>query len=395
MFVHYGLYSIPGKGEWIQENHKIPKSQYITLKEKFTAEHFDAAAIAALARKAGMKYICLTTRHHDGFSLYDTRGLCDFDAVHSPAGRDLVAEFVEGCRSEGIIPFFYHTTLEWYQESFENDFNAYLDYLIKSVELLCTNYGEIGGLWFDGNWSKPDANWREDELYATIRKHQPHAIIVNNTGLEAQGVAGHPEIDCVTFERGTPMAMNRDGMQKYVAAEMCEVLNKHWGIAENDFNYISPKEVIERLCACRKVGANCLLNVGPMADGRIPDYEAALLTKVGKWIDLCGPSFYEGKPSQMISSGNDFALEYHGKTYLFIYKLAIDGDSNVVIGDATNRPRTFTDTGKTISSVKWLDNNEKLEFDQDTTNQLFTIKPTMYPYGTDLVVRVAEVTFER
>ena len=187
---------------------------YQKLKDSFTAEGFDAERIALCAKNAGCKYIVLTTRHHEGFSLYDTCGLSDFDAPHSPAGRDLVREFTDACRRHGLVPFFYHTTLDWYNKDFENDFGSYLEYLRKSVEILCTNYGKIGGLWFDGNWSKPDADWKESELYATIRKHQPEAIIVNNTGLHARGARGEQEIDVVTFEQGRPAPMNREGMSK-------------------------------------------------------------------------------------------------------------------------------------------------------------------------------------
>jgi len=183
MFVHWGLYSQLGQGEWIQNFRKPAKAEYAKLAKTFTAEDFDATEIVSIAQRAGMKYIVLTTRHHEGFSLYDTRGLSDFDAPHSAAKRDLVAEFADACRAGGIVPFFYHTTLDWYQDSFENSFDEYLDYLNKSVEILCRHYGKIGGLWFDGNWSKADADWKEDELYATIRKYQPEAIIINNTGL--------------------------------------------------------------------------------------------------------------------------------------------------------------------------------------------------------------------
>lgn len=391
MFIHWGLYSLLGRGEWVQEHEKPAKDEYAKLAGEFTAAGFDAAAIAKLAKVAGMKYICLTTRHHEGFSLYDMRGLCDFDAPHSAAGRDLVAEFVQGCRGEGIVPFFYHTTLDWYQESFENDFNAYLDYLIASVEVLCTQYGEIGGLWFDGNWSKPDADWREDELYETIRKHQPEAIIVNNTGLDARGCVGHRQIDSVTYERGRPEPMNREGMDKYLAAEMCEVLNKHWGIAQNDFNYISPKNVIEGLCACRKAGANLLLNVGPTGDGQIPAYEAAVLQKVGAWIGGTGEVLYKGRPCNVRAENVDFALEANGKLYLFIHNLPISGSENVVAGGSENPPRQFTGIDRTINSVKWLDNDEMLGFSQDVSDGSFVLNPTPYPYGTDLVVRVAEL----
>ncbi len=122
--------------------------------------------------------------------------------MHTPCKRDLVREYVNACRKHDIVPFFYHTTLDWYQKSFENDFDAYLEYLNRSVEILCKNYGRIGGFWFDGNWSKPDADWKEDRLYGIIRRYQPEAMIINNTGLDARERVGHPEIDSVTFEQG-------------------------------------------------------------------------------------------------------------------------------------------------------------------------------------------------
>ena len=235
MFVHWGLYSQLGRGEWVMQMEKIPAAEYRKLKDSFTAKDFNGREMARVARKAGMKYITLTSRHHEGFSLYDTRGLSDYDAVHSPAKRDLVADFIEGCRAEGIAPFLYHTTLDWYQESFANDFDAYLDYLHASVEVLCRNYGELGGLWFDGNWSKPDADWKEDRLYGLIRKYQPEAMIIDNTGLQHRGKVGHPEIDSTTYEQGRPEPVDRRGMPKHVAAEMCQTMNMHWGIGAKDF----------------------------------------------------------------------------------------------------------------------------------------------------------------
>ena len=152
---------------------KIPQDEYEKLVDTFTAEDFDARASPGLAKEAGMRYITITARHHDGFSLYDTRGLSEFDAPHSPAKRDLIAEFVEGCRAEGIVPFFYHTTLDWRwktQEIDEAKFEEYLDYLHASVELLCTQYGPIGGLWFDGNWSARDRLERRPSI-----RHHPQA----------------------------------------------------------------------------------------------------------------------------------------------------------------------------------------------------------------------------
>ena len=181
IYVHWGLYSQLGKGEWIQNIANIPRQEYMELTKTFTASGFSGRKLAKAAKRAGAKYITLTTRHHDGFSLYDTRGLNKYDAPHSICGRDLIADFVEGCNMEGIKPFFYHTTLDWYNDDFYNDFPAYLEYLRKSVEILCTNYGPIGGFEFDGNWSRKDVDWEEDKLYGLIRKYQPECIIINNT----------------------------------------------------------------------------------------------------------------------------------------------------------------------------------------------------------------------
>ena len=338
-----------------------------------------------------MKYVTLTSRRHDGFTLYDTRGLSDHDAPHSSADRDLVAELIEGCRAEGVISFFYHTTLDWFQPSLNDDFDAYLDYLHSSGEILCSQYGEIGGLWFDGNWSKPDADWKEDRLYDMIRKHQPQAMIINNTGLGAKGHVGHPEIDSVTFEQGRPTPMHRDGMAKYVTAEMCQTFNRHWGIGAEDFNYMSPRQIIEHLCACRKVGANYLLNVGPTAGGAIPDYESATLRRVGEWIQGQEYVIYEGRVSAVQGTGGDFALETDDGLYLLIHNLSVGGDAHVTTGGGGAGPHGFTGVGRDVTSVRWLDNDESLVYTHDADSGLLSIDATGYPYGVDRVVRVAEV----
>lgn len=391
MFMHWGLYSQLGRGEWVMNIEKIPVEEYRKLKDTFTAEEFDGRAIAATARRAGMRYVTLTTRHHEGFSLYDTRGLSDYDAPHSPAGRDLVREFVDGCRAEGIVPFFYHTTLDWYQPSFSADFDAYLEYLRKSVEVLCTHYGEIGGLWFDGNWSKPDADWREDELYGMIRRLQPEAMIINNTGLDARGRVGNPEIDSVTFEQGRPTPMDRRGMPKYVAAEMCQTMNRHWGIGARDFAYMAPGPIIEHLCACRKVGANYLLNVGPTAGGRIPAYEKAALERAGDWVRMFADAVYEGKPCGIEGPGHDFGLRSEQGLYLFAHDLAAGGDEHVVVDVQGAGPRTFQGVEGEVKSIRWIDSGEELTFERKVDTGELTVNVTGYPYGTNLVVRGAKV----
>ena len=388
MFIHWGLYSQLGKGEWVQHIHGIPKEEYVKLQDTFTASKFDGQKIAQIAKKGGAKYITLTTRHHEGLSLYDTKGLNTYDAPHSPAGRDLIRDFVDGCRAEGIVPFFYHTTLDWWHPEFNGDFKVYLQYLRDSVEILCTEYGKIGGLWFDGNWSKKDADWEEDALYAVIRKHQPEAIIVNNTGLSARGEAGNLQLDSVTFEQGRPEPMNRDGMRKYFAAEMCHTMNAHWGYGAKDMNYKSLPHLIETLCACRKVGANYLLNVGPNAEGEITTMQAALMEGIGDWIRAVGQSIYKAKPCGVVGTGKNFALRDGNKMYFYVHDLSVTGDNNVTVEGGAAGEKSFTGVKGTISNLHWVDNDEVLNFRQDENS--FVMNATGYPYGTSLVVRVAE-----
>ncbi|CAN5833719.1 hypothetical protein BH09VER1_BH09VER1_47870 [soil metagenome] len=394
LFVHYGLYSQLGAGEWVELSRKLRDADYVKLAQAFTAEDFDGAALAKLARQGGMRYACLTTRHHEGFSLFDTRGLNEFDAPHSGAGRDLVAEFVEACRSEGIVPFFYHTTLDWRWDTQHCDqarFDEYLDYLNASIEILCTQYGEIGGLWFDGNWSRPGADWKEDRLYGIIRQHQPEAIIINNSGLSNRGATGHPELDSRTFEQGLPSAPDRAGWPKYLAGEMCETLNSHWGLATMDFALKGPATIIEHLCACRKVGANYLLNVGPSATGAIADYETSLIHLLGRWIATLGDLIYEGRPVRAICRDPDFLLKKGKNYYYFAHTLHQQGSGHVVTSGVSSGPRSITGLTEKIRSVRWLDDKKPLPFLQSERGDFLTIDCLGYDYGTNLVVRVAEL----
>ena len=394
MFIHWGVYSQLGQGEWIKNMKGIPDEEYDKLLETFTAKDFDADKIACLAREAGMKYITLTTRHHDGFSLYDTKELGDYNSLHTPAGRDLIREFTDACRRHGIVPFFYHTTLDWHNPDFNGNFDAYLEYLRRSVEILCTNYGKIGGFWFDGNWSRPDADWKLDELYGTIRRYQPDAMIINNTGLSARGATGHPEIDSVTFEQGLPHPIDREGARKYVSGEMCFTLNDHWAYGQNDYNYKSPAELIKTLCRCRKAGANLLLNIGPDGDGGVPEIMSGILKVIGRWIEQTGGAIYDGKPCGIAGAGEDFGLKTEdGRVYIFFFDLPIVGNESVTVDTSKVGPRAFAGVHDKVRAVRWLDNGRELAFAQDADTGLLGIQPTGYPYGSNMLVRVAALLF--
>ena len=399
MFVHWGLYSQLGKGEWAMNMHAIPKDEYLKLMDTFTAEGFRGRDLARAAKQAGMRYITLTSRHHDGFSMYDTRGLSKLDVTNTPCGRDLIADFCDGCREEGIVPMLYCTTLDWSDPRFNDDFDSYLGYLRDSIELLCTNYGEIGGFWFDGNWAKPNADWKEDELYAVIRKHQPQAMIINNVGLNAGGSLGHPEIDSTTFEQHAPKPLDRSGWEKHVAVEMCKTFNRHWGIGELDFNMFSPAHVIELLGVCRGAGSNLLLNVGPGASGRLPDYERAAIARVGDWVRMVGDTqstIYQGRPCGIRSEGRDFGLaigelEQAESIDLFVYSLTETAGSWTQESPHGPGARTYSGVPAAFTKATWVDSGESIELSRDERGDL-VMQTKKYPYGTDTVVRVARLT---
>ena len=394
MFVHFGLYSVLGKGEWALHSLNLDPEEYFALRKEFNPAADWAEQLAAAAKQAGVKYITLTTRHHDGYSLFDTCGLNDFDSVHDN-GRDLVREFVDACRAQDIIPFFYHTLLDWTDERYKKDFPAYLEYLRNSVELLCTNYGKIGGLWFDGMWDKPDADWEQDTLYTMIRKHQPEAMIINNTGLSARGALGHIELDSVTFERGKPSPLNMEGAPKYVASEMCQVFADHWGYAKEDLNFKSPADMIRDLCVCRRYGSNLLMNVGPMGDGTLRRMDGAIYDLMGQWVAINGEAIYAPYPSgiEVENKEEDFILVKDKTYYLFCDKLPMSADPNVALKEEnTELYKDIFKLDKKIKQITWLDNGEEVEFEQDGANVVVKTKP--YIYSRHLVVRVAKIEVE-
>ncbi len=388
VFVHFGLYSLLEEGEWTYELNKWEPEEYRKLMGRFNPRPM--GELVREIKKSGAKYITLTTRHHDGFSLYDTCGLNDYDAPHSAAGRDLVREFVDACRKEDIVPFLYHTTLDWWHKDFKNDFDAYLKYLRNSVELLCKNYGKIGGLWFDGNWSKKGEGdvWQENELYALIRKYQPDAMIINNTGLSRLGELGHPEIDSVTCERGNPSPINRNGMKKYIAGEVCDSITNFWGIAEA-FEIKSPKALIEQLSLSRCAGLNYLINVGPEGDGSLDNMSYAILEIIGKWMAKYGEAVYNGRPLWQKDGVSNFVLKSEQNVYFFCFKLRFRANEDAIIdADKFEGKFTFDNFALPVENIRWMDNGEALEFEQSENS--LTVNFTPYRYGSDYVVRVAK-----
>ena len=377
LFVHFGLYSQIGKGEWYQNAYEVSSEEYHKLTKGFKVSPKWAKELVTTAKKAGAKYICLTTRHHDGFSLYDTRGLNDFDTPHL-IGRDLVKEFVDECNKQGIIPFFYHTLLDWYNKDYQDNFPKYIDYLIKSVEILCKEYGKIGGLWFDGYWNKPNENWQFDRLYKTIRKYQPEAIITNNTGVYVLGEVTNYEIDCVTFERGKPFNVSSsDGKER--CGEVCDSLSDHWGYAKNDICIKSIPYIIDELVECRKYQVNLLLNVGPKENGLLRPIERETLLELGKWSKQYLDILRNLKPSKL-QSDLGTVLQDDDYYYLVVNNVLMTANENVV---RKQNPLTANlNTSKKIVNAKYIGDKAEVII----KDNFIQIKP--FDYGYSLYTKI-------
>ncbi|MBQ7152393.1 MAG: alpha-L-fucosidase [Clostridia bacterium] len=326
----------------------------------------------------------LTARHHDGFSLYDTKGLNTYDAPHSAAGRDLVREFVDECNRQGIVPFFYHTLIDWtFFEDYRNvdkaEFKKYLAYLRSSVEILCRDYGKIGGIWFDGMWSNTGADWEEDAMYGMIRKYQPDAMIINNTGMDAEGALGHPELDSVTFERGKPARPDFEKYGRYMAMETCQIFGKAWGYAPQILELKSVPEILKEMIFCRRYKANYLLNVGPKPDGSLDTYEKGCFERIGEWMKYNASAVRDVTYVEAnVDKEDDFLVrdDASGCYYLFVYR-------------ADQREEISFDFPQPVKRMYYTDGQEKVEHRRHK-GRLY-VKASPNSRNIDMVVRVIKI----
>jgi alpha-L-fucosidase len=302
LFLHYGLYSLEGRHEWLQLREKIPVATYAKLKERFTAEKFDADFITDLAVAAGMRYVNLTTRHHDCFCLFATKHT-DFNSVNSPAKRDLVEELAESCRKKGLgLCLYYSHGRDWrhphapnndqwggsarpeydppepsYATGNEHDLNKYLDFMRAQITELLTNYGPIAAIWLDGIGTPLSrknrlGEWHLHELYAQIRSLQPQVLVSYK-----QGATGTEDF----------LAPERKFNQKPdKPLELCDTLQPDgWGyMKEDEGKHKTPNQVMSMLANARGFPANLLLNTGPLPDGSIHDDDTKTLREVGRMI---------------------------------------------------------------------------------------------------------------
>ena len=365
MFIHWGVYSVLGDGEWVMNNQRIDKQTYQKLPAFFNPTGYEPKEWVSLAKAAGMKYITITSKHHDGFAMWDSK-LTDWDIVdRTPYGKDVLKMLAEECKKQGIKLFFYHSHLDWFQENYfprgntgqtagrpgKGDWYKYLDYMDGQLTELLTNYGEIGGIWFDGHWDKNDADWRLDKTYKLIHTLQPACMIGNNHHLAP--FAGE---DFQMFEKDLPgqktTGFNPDQKIGELPFETCETMNNSWGFNLQDKDYKSTKNLIQYLVKAAGYNSNFLLNIGPMPNGKIQPEFVNTLKEVGTWMTKNGETIYGTRGGPVTPRTWGVMTQKANKVYVHILS---PEDNNLLIPDF----------GKKVKSITHFTSGAKMKFRQD------------------------------
>jgi alpha-L-fucosidase len=359
MFIHWGLYSVlagewqgnGGHAEWIRTTAQIPLDEYNNLQAQFNPVKFDADAWCRMAKDAGMKYIVITTKHHDGFGLFDS-AQTDWDVMGTPFKRDIMKELAAACRRHGLKIGWYHSIMDWHhpdylprrgwekQRSTEGaDFERFNDYLQAQVTELLTNYGPIDIMWFDGEW---EGTWNHEygvELYNLCRKLQPKVIVNNRVDKGRGGMAGMDTGPGYVGDFGTPeQEIPATGMPG-VDWETCMTMNRFWGWNKADSQWKSSQDLIRKLVDIASKGGNFLLNIGPKPDGTLPEKAVQRLAEMGQWMRLNGDSIYgtSASPFADLPWGRCTVKYHDGNTTLYLHVFDWPKKSQMLVPGLGNR----------------------------------------------------------
>lgn len=352
MFIHWGLYSVPageyggktGYGEWIMESAKIPASEYEKFAGQFNPVKFNAREWAHLAKLAGMKYLVITSKHHDGFAMYRS-ALTDWCIKSTPFQRDPLKELAEACKAEGITFCVYHSIMDWHNPDYEprrawNDtakgtpnMDRYTDFLKGELKELLTNYGPLGILWFDGEWENTWTTERGIEIYNFVRGLQPQIIVNNRVGRARAGMSGMDK-GAGVGDYGTPeQQIPSTGFGTGVYWESCMTMNDHWGYNKHDTDWKTTSTLVRNLIDCASKGGNYLLNVGPTAEGLIPDASTERLRAIGQWMQVNDESIYgtQASPFRKLAWGRCTQRANGTETILYLHVFDWPADGKLLV----------------------------------------------------------------
>lgn len=380
LFIHWGMYcQLAGGGdqgiaEWVMNQKKIPVAQYEKIPQFFNPVAFNPAEWVAMVKKAGMKYITITSKHHEGFAMYDSK-VSDYNVVkRTPYGKDIIKMLKDECDRQGIKLFFYYSQLDWHHPDYfptgttgkdftgrpeGGNWDKYIDYMNAQLTELLTNYGEIGGIWFDGMWDKPDAPWRLEETYALIHKLQPGAMVGSN-----HHKYPFPGEDFQMYERDLPgensMGFNHTGAMSDLPLEMCETMNGSWGFNLVDTNYKTTKQLIQTMVKSAGYGANFLLNTGPMPNGKIQPENIDTLMVMGQWLQKYGETIYGTRKGPVNPSKWGASTQKGNKVWIHVLS---HEDESLNIGKLP----------KKIKSAVFFDDQSKVTFKNTDSGVVLSI----------------------
>ena len=349
LFIHWGIYSVLGDGEWVMHKQNISIEEYEKLATFFNPTYFNADEWVLMAKNAGMKYITVTSRHHDGFSMFESKA-SEFNIVEkTPYGKDILKMLTDACNRHGLKIFFYYSQLDWYRDYYfprgktglgiegrkEGDWNDYIDFMKSQLTELLTNYGEIAGIWFDGEWDQFEfkindngkrelinkkMDFRLDEIYSLIHNLQPQALIGSNHHL-----APNPGEDFQMFEKDLPgretktFATKADDIGE-LPLEVCETINGTWGFNLKDDKHKSKKKIIQYLVKAAGYNSNLLLNVEQMPSGRIQKEHISVLKDVGDWLKIYGKTIYNTRGGPIKTTDEIASTESGNTVYIHLLK---------------------------------------------------------------------------
>jgi alpha-L-fucosidase len=405
LFVHFGAFSVLCDGEWVMNNKNIAVHDYKKLQHVFNPQLFDAKKLVGIAKEAGMKYITFTSRHHDGFSNWDTRQ-SDWSIMRTPYGKDLIRQLADECHREGIKLALYYSLLDWSRDDYshatgrtgkgtgrteQKDWSEYISFMKAQLTELLTGYGEIAGIWFDGEWDQlPEENqkvahemsavdWRFGEIYDLIHTLQPSCMIANNHHLPAL-----PGEDYQAFEKDLPGENTGGGFSAnqrvagQLPLETCETINRSWGYNIRDNSFKSTKQLVHLLVRAAGYGANLLLNIGPMPTGEVEDTCVVRLKEMGRWMEAYGQTIY-GTTAGVVKPQAWGAATRKGSVH-YIHILNREAEQLTLQFPAP------------VRSAKWLNPSaaSKLAWKQNKKTGSVTFDLSALPTDFDAIIEVVE-----
>ncbi len=402
MFIHWGVYAVPagewdgtkhgGGVEWIQAKAKIPVPDYEPLKDRFNPVKYDPEAWVRLAKDAGMKYVVITSKHHDGFCLWDSEHT-DWDVASTPYGKDLLKPLAEACRRHGLKFCLYHSIMDWHHPDYGTrapwrgnadnpspDMDAYTAYMKAQLKELLSDYGDVGILWFDGEWEPAWTHERGIDLDHYVRSLQPDIIINNRVDKGRRGMQGMSEDDRFRGDYGTPEQQIPARGLPGTDWESCMTMNNTWGYSAHDSHWKSTETLIRNLVDVASKGGNYLLNVGPTAEGEIPAPSVERLEGIAGWMETNAESIHGTQPNPFPKTpwGRCTVRPIAGGTRLYLHVFDWPEDGRLELRGLTNE----------VTAVRVLARPDDIVLLPDDADGRVLLLPGTAPNPVDSVIAV-------